>query len=100
MEWKPADLYQQGELAHLLQKQWECAITLEVATGHPVPIVFYWNDKRTLKPIHLKVLYRRWKEGCKQAGVSERIPHDFRRTAVRNLERAGVPLSGDETHRP
>src|SRR5207245_8139479 len=30
---------------------------------------------------------------CKAAGVPGRIPHDFRRTAVRNLERAGVSRS-------
>jgi len=43
--------------------------------------------------IHPKVLYRRWKEAGKRAGFPQRIPHDFRRTAVRNLERAGVPRS-------
>ena len=30
---------------------------------------------------------------CKAAKAPQRTPHDFRRTAVRNLERAGVPRS-------
>ena len=34
-----------------------------------------------------------WLSACRAAGVPGRIPHDFRRTAVRNLERAGVPRS-------
>ncbi|MFB3144502.1 MAG: tyrosine-type recombinase/integrase, partial [Candidatus Methylomirabilales bacterium] len=36
---------------------------------------------------------RSWATACRKAGVPGRIPHDFRRTAVRNLERAGVPRS-------
>ncbi len=35
--------------------------------------------------------HRSWRTACAAAGVPGRIPHDFRRTAVRNLERAGVP---------
>ena len=34
---------------------------------------------------------RAWRQACAAAGCPGRIPHDFRRTAVRNLERTGVP---------
>jgi integrase len=41
----------------------------------------------------IKTFRRSWLSACKAAGVAGRIPHDFRRTAVRSLERAGVPRS-------
>jgi hypothetical protein len=49
----------------------------------PRPIVL---DHRDGQPI--KYFRRAWLTACKAAGTPHRIPHDFRRTAVRNLERA------------
>ncbi len=39
------------------------------------------------------MLERDWEVVIMRPDVLERIPHDLRRTAVRNLERAGVPRS-------
>jgi integrase len=39
----------------------------------------------------IKTFRGAWKAACAAAHLPGRIPHDFRRTAVRNLVRAGVP---------
>ena len=48
------------------------------------PSVFHWGGR----PI--KKLRRSWQSACRAAGLEGRLLHDFRRTAVRNLIRAGV----------
>jgi hypothetical protein len=82
-----------------LDWQRERAEAVAKETGRIVPWVFH----RSGRPI--KSFRRAWLSACFNAGfahlISERprkiepvrIPHDFRRTAVRNLERAGVPRS-------
>jgi len=40
---------------------------------------------------YIKTFWKRRKTAAAAAGCPGRIPHDFRRTAVRTLNRAGVP---------
>jgi integrase len=47
--------------------------------------VFQRDDGRAIKRFS-----EEWRAACVRAGAPGRIPHDFRRTAVRNLVRAGV----------
>ena len=53
--------------------------------GAVVPHVFH----RSGKPI--TAFTKAWRAACAAAGCPGRIPHDFRRTAVRNLVRSAVP---------
>jgi len=56
-------------------------------SGTIIPYVFH----RDGTPI--RYFRRSWLSACTVAGCPGQIPHDFRRTAVRNLERAGISRS-------
>ena len=72
-------------LRAVLQQQRERTSALERSTAKIIPWVFHRNGR----PI--KSLYISWRKACLAAALPGRILHDFRRTAVRSLERAGVP---------
>ena len=87
------------ELAAVLRAQRETTTAVERATGQIILHVFHHDGQ----PI--RYFRRAWLSACRRAAtvrvgklvrvvrpdLLRRIPHDFRRTAVRNLVRAGVP---------
>jgi integrase len=87
------------ELAALLDRQRAHTSAVERRLGVIVPTVFHRNGK----PI--RTYLDGWRAACKRAAMVKRdgfesvvrprlvgrTPHDFRRTAARNLIRAGVP---------
>ncbi len=70
-----------------LEEQREHTDRLQREQGRIIPWVFHRDGE------HINGFRRAWRTACRKAGVPGRVPHDFRRTAVRNLERAGVPRS-------
>jgi integrase len=61
--------------------------TRALARGQIIPWVFHRDG------VPIKTFRRSWRTACRLACLPGKIPHDFRRTAVRNLEWAGVPRS-------
>jgi integrase len=72
-------IYLDDELREIFHKQWKSRKNL-------LPYVFL-NKKGTDK---IKVYDKPWKTACKNAKIGKRLFHDFRRTAVRNMVRAGI----------
>ena len=76
-----------ARLKSLLEEQRQATKQIERERGKIVSLVFHRRGERI---VSLKKVFA---TACRLSGCPGRIPHDFRRTAVRNLERAGVPRS-------
>jgi integrase len=75
------------ELRALLEAQRAVTHKVQAETKQIIKHVFH-RDGRPIKSFR-----GAWQAAGEAAGVPGRIFHDFRRTAVRALERAGVPRS-------
>jgi integrase len=79
--------YVTAELRNLLEQQL-ASIKRLMKRGVICPYVFHRSDGSRIKNMRSA-----WEGAREAAGHPNKLFHDFRRTAVRNLERAGVPRS-------
>ena len=76
-------VYLDEELKEVFNRQWDN----RKKSGKLISYVFpnrYGKDRITDFRIA-------WNTACKDAGIGKRLFHDFRRTAVRNMVRSGIP---------
>ena len=74
-------IYLPEMLREVLDQQWQTHLD-----NYPeCPWVFHKRGQR------MRSFYKAWHRACREAGIPGKIPHDFRRTAVRNMIRAGIP---------
>jgi len=76
-------VYLDDELKSVFDRQWE----IRKRAKKLLPYVFL-NRSGTER---LKRFDKKWKKACEGSEIGIRLFHDFRRTAVRNMVRSGVP---------
>jgi integrase len=75
----------EGDLAELIDRRWESRLFEKDGNVHVAARVCH----RDGKPVG--DFKKAWATACRTAGVPEKLFHDLRRTAARNMVRAGVP---------
>ena len=76
-------VYLDQELKEIFTQAWEAR-----KKGSMVLPYVFLNHKGDDK---IKQFNKAWATACQDAGIGKRLFHDFRRTAVRNMVRAGIP---------
>ena len=88
-------VYLDDELREIFNDQWQAQKQSKGWVGWVFPAR---NGKGKIKDFRSA-----WDRGCHDAGISRRLFHDFRRTAVRDMIRSGIPervammISGHKT---
>lgn len=76
-------VYLDEELKEVFNRQWEARKKGQSLLPH----VFLNKDGED----KIRRFDKAWKTACNEAGIGNRLFHDLRRTAVRNMVRAGIP---------
>ncbi len=76
-------VYLDEELRDVFTRQWEARKKGQKL----IPYVFPNKDGKG----RIVDFRKAWDKACQDAGIGKRLFHDFRRTAVRNMVRAGIP---------
>ena len=88
-------VYLDDEVQEIIRAQWEA----RKQAGKLIPYVFTNQDGSD----KVKQFVKSWRSACRDAKIGTRLFHDLRRTAVRNMVRAGIPervammISGHKT---
>jgi integrase len=75
----------EGDLAELTDRRWESRLFEKDGNVRVTALVFHLDGK----PVG--DFKESWATACRTAGVPDKLFHDLRRTAARNMIRAGVP---------
>jgi integrase len=92
---EPTTVYLDEELKGVIEDQWEGRKRKKSLSLYVFPAI-------DVKP-KIQDIRKAWTTACKNAKIGKRLFHDFRRTAVRNMIRAGIPervammISGHKT---